>query len=83
MKQKRCRRRLIMTAATFLTKAREREPISVTRFGKISPLWQNFTSLWANFDSLFLIWQNVEITLANLVHYWAKFHSCQRPNIEK
>ena len=44
---------------------------SVTRFGDISPLWQNFTYLWQNVDSLFLIWQNDEPTLANLVHYWA------------
>ena len=29
---------------------------SVTRFGEISPLWQNFTSLWQIVDSLFLIW---------------------------
>ena len=49
-------------------------------------IWRNFataTKLWANFDSLFLIWQNVEHTLANLVHYWANFHNCLWPNIEK
>ena len=30
---------------------------SVTRFGDISPIWQNFTSLWQSFNSLFLIWK--------------------------
>ena len=39
--------------------------ISVTIFGEISPPWEKFTSLWQFFDSLFLIWQNVEPTLAN------------------
>ena len=47
---------------------------SVTRFGEILPLWQNFTS--QIFESLFLIWQSVEPTLANLVHYWANFNFC-------
>ena len=42
---------------------------SVTRFGEISPLWQNFTSLREILDGLFLIWQNVEPSLANLLHY--------------
>ena len=27
-------------------------PTTVTRFGKIVPLWQNFKSLWANFEWL-------------------------------
>ena len=30
---------------------------SVTRVGKISPLWQKFRSIRQIFDSLFLIWQ--------------------------
>ena len=50
--------------------------ISVTRFGKISPIWQKFTSLWQLFNSLFLIWQNDGPTLANLEHYLANFHCC-------
>ena len=28
---------------------------SVTRFGEISPLWQNFKSLWAIFKKLYLV----------------------------
>ena len=36
---------------------------SVTRFGKISPLWQKNTSLWQIFYFSFLIWQNAESTL--------------------
>ena len=55
----------------------------MTRFGEISPLWQKFTSLWQIFDSFFLIWQNAEPTLAILWHYWANFHCCKWPNIEK
>ena len=56
---------------------------SVTRSGEISPLWQKFTSLWQSFDSSFIIWQNTELTLANLWHYWANFHCCKWLNIEK
>ena len=37
---------------------------SVTRFGKILPLWQKFSSIWQIFNGLFLIWQNAEPTLA-------------------
>ena len=58
-------------------------PISVTRFGEISPLWQKFTSLWQFLDSLFLIWQNAEPTLVNFGHYWSYFHCCKRPIMEK
>ena len=32
---------------------------SVTRFGKISLLWQIFSGLWHIFDSLFLIWLDI------------------------
>ena len=39
-------------------------------FGKI------LSQLWQFFYSLFLIWQNVEPTLPNLLHYWANFHCC-------
>ena len=53
---------------------------SVTRFGEISPILQKVLSLWP-MDSWFLIWQNVEPSLANLVHYWPNFHCCWRPNI--
>ena len=56
---------------------------NVTRFGKISPLWQKFTRSRASFNGLFLIWQNAEPTLANLGHYWANFHCCKWPNLEK
>ena len=44
---------------------------SVTRFGGILPLCQFF-------ESFFLIWQNVEFTLATLLHYWA--NCCNWPN---
>ena len=55
---------------------------SVTRFGEILFFWQNFTSLLQIFDSLFLIWQNIEPILANLLHCWGNFHCCKWPNIE-
>ena len=56
---------------------------SVTIFGEISPIWQNFTNLWRIVDCSFPIWQNAESTLANLWHYWVSFHCCKWPNIEK
>ena len=56
---------------------------SVTKLCEILPLWQKFKSLWQIFEGLFLIWQNVEPTLANLLHYWGNFHCCSWPNIEK
>ena len=57
--------------------------ISVTRFGKILPLWQKFISIWQIWDCLFLIWKNAEHAVANLWHYWAHFDCCKWPNIEK
>ena len=38
---------------------------SVTRFGKILPLWQNFETLWLFFEGLFLYWANFEPNWAN------------------
>ena len=43
--------------------------VSVTRFGKISSLWQNFKSLWLFFESLFCIGKNFKRSYAN-------FHGC-------
>ena len=57
-------------------------PSRVTRFGKISPFWQKFTSLWQIFDGVFLIWSNSKPSLTNLLHYWANFHCYKWPNIE-
>ena len=59
------------------------DEISVTRLGKILPLFQKFTILWQIFDCSFLIWQDAEPTLENLWHYWVSFHCCKWPNIEK
>ena len=69
-----CRRGLKFVPKVSLTPV---AACSVTRFGKISPLWQNFTSLWTNFDGSFLIWQNIKPILANLLHCWANFHCCK------
>ena len=44
---------------------------------------KKFTSLLPIFYSLYLIWQNAEPTLASLSHYWANFHCCKWPNMEK
>ena len=52
---------------------------SVTRFGEISPFGQNFKSIWPIFMSL----QNFEPTLKHLLLYWANFHCCKWPKIEK
>ena len=48
--------------------------LSVTRFGEISPFWQNLQSLGQFFKALFTIWQNFETTLANFVYFWANCH---------
>ena len=50
----------------LFSKPRKENEISVTKLGKILPLWQKFTSLLQIFDSLFLIWKNAELTFANL-----------------
>ena len=45
---------------------------SVTRFGAISPLWQNFNSLWVFLASLFRFRQNIEPNLGNIfMLFWA------------
>ena len=57
--RKRGHRVKVYKSAFVIGRDRVRAPRSVTRFGKILPLWQIF-------DSLFHIWQNAEPTLANL-----------------
>ena len=37
---------------------------SVTRFGEISPLWQNLRCLWQIFEGLFDFWHSLKPTLA-------------------
>ena len=51
--------------------------LSVTRFGEISPLWQNFTSLWQISGGLHLIWQIVEPTFGEFVTLLGYFLSVQ------
>ena len=55
----------------------------VTRFGKISPIWQNLQSLGQFFEGLFIIWEHFGPTLANIVCNWASFHWRKWPNVEK
>ena len=49
-------------------------PISVTIFGEIPPLWQNFKTLRKFFEGLVSVGQNFKPTLANLLYYLANFH---------
>ena len=56
---------------------------SVTRFGEISPLWQNFNSLLEILLRFwFGIWQTLVPAFANLC-YWANFQWYKRQKIEK
>ena len=55
---------------------------TATRFGEISPLWQNKLRFWQNIDGLFGIWQNFEPALAKELCHWANFHCCKWPNIK-
>ena len=45
---------------------------SVTRFGEISPLWQNFNSLWVFLASLFSFRQNIEPNLGNIFCFFGQ-----------
>ena len=42
----------------------------------------HFGKILQSFEGLFLIWQIIKTTLANLLHYWAKFHCYKWPNID-
>ena len=55
----------------------------MTRFGEISPLWQNLKSLWQFFEGKFSIWQHLWPILANFVCSWANFNWWKWSNIEK
>ena len=46
---------------------------SVTRFGVISPLWQNFKTLWQSLEGLFSICQNCKPILTNISSKWQSF----------
>ena len=57
--------------------------LSVTIFGKISPLRENFKNIWQLFDGLICICQTFETTLENSVYFWANLCSCKWPNFEQ
>ena len=57
--------------------------ISVTRFGEISPIGQDFKSLWQNFKCLICIWQNYEPNLAQNIAIWPFFYVVKEPNFEQ
>ena len=52
-------------------------------------IWRNFTTLaifqksWSILYRLFIVEQNFEPTLTNLLCYLANFHCCKLPNIEQ
>ena len=56
---------------------------SVTRFGKISPLWHNFKSLGQFFEGLISIWKKFNLTLAKMLSYRASLHCCRWPQTLK
>ena len=59
-------------------------PLSVTRFGGISPLMHNFKKCLAiSWVINGGIWQNCEPTFANILYYLAIFHCSKWPNIEQ
>ena len=53
---------------------------SVTRFGKISPLWHNFCKLWPFWKSSFNSWEHFEFTLAKFIFFWANLQCLKWPN---
>ena len=48
-------------------------------------IWQNFITLGLGqlVQGLLSIWENLELTLANLFCFWTNFHGCKWPNVEK
>ena len=55
----------------------------MTRFGEISPLWQNFKNIWQFYEGLIGIWQTFEPTMENSVCFWANLCWCKWQNIEQ
>ena len=47
---------------------------SVTRFGEMSPLWQNLQRFWQFCMSLFSLWHNFKHTMTNFRCRWANCH---------
>ena len=66
----------------LFSKCADKTPTSVTRFGEISPLWQNFKSLDNFKKALSGIWQKNLPTLAQN-SYWGNSNSIKCPNIEQ
>ena len=64
----------LTSSLTLSVRDCDKRNCSVTRFGEIVPLWHNFKSLGQFRLGLFSIWQNVYLTLAKMLCYWAKCH---------
>ena len=61
---------------------KDRVRSSMTRLGKILPLWQNLKVFRQLLKALFTIWQSFEPTLANILYFWANLHYFKWQNIE-
>ena len=59
------------------------ESASVTRFGEVSPLWQQKISLLQFLVGLISLWQNFQLTLANVYAIGQIFIVVNRPKMEK
>ena len=56
---------------------------SVTRLGKLLPLWQNFESRWPFLRVYLVLCQNFEPTFVKNWCFWANCHCCKQPNVEQ
>ena len=55
---------------------------SVTRFVKISLLWNNVKKA-CHFERVHLVFGKKSAYLDNFICYWANFHCCKLPNIKQ
>ena len=53
---------------------------TVTRFGEVSPLWQNVKKTNFILKGVFSFRQNFELIWAKFICYWENFHYCKCPN---
>ena len=73
----------IWTMLDLKTKCRENNKISVTRFGEISPIWQNFKTIWQLVEGSISVWQTFEAIWENSMCFRANLRCFKWPNIEQ
>ena len=66
-----------------ISKCRENNKISVTRFGEISPIWQNFKTIWQLVEGSISVWQTFEAIWENSMCFRANLRCFKWPNIEQ